>query len=253
MSSPQSESMNRGSEVLKSHLGGTEVMEIRQTRKGWCQECMGCEAKTEFKYFIGETQVAHSLEDTDCCCRIFCVAIHPFKMSVKELNTDAELLELDRPCACAAGGCKCCCYQSGTITSGGQEMGSIKEQCYFCVPEYHIYDHDGVGMYKLHQPTCCGGMCVNCCSEGNPCCGKGCCKEPFHLFPYDLKDTNGAEHIGKILKKPKSMMTEAFTDSETFECTFPKDSTPAQKATIVGSAILLNAIYFEEDPDNSGD
>jgi len=249
MSSPNSESMDRGSEVLKSHLGGCDVMEIRQTRKGWCQECMGCEAKTEFKYFIGDTQVAHSLEDTDCCCRIFCVPIHPFKMSVKELNTDAELLELDRPLACHATGCKCCCYQSGTITSGGQEMGSIKEQCYFCVPEYHIYDHNGVGMYKLHQPTFCGGMCVNCCAEGNPCCGKGCCKEPFHLFPYDLKDTNGAEHIGKILKKPKSMMTEVFTDSEAFECTFPKDCTPAQKATIVGSAILLNAIYFEEDPN----
>lgn len=244
--------MDRGSEVLKSHLGGTEVMEVRQTRRGWCQEMLGCEAKTEFKYFIGETQVAHSIEDTDFCCRMCCMAIHPFKMSVKELNTDAELLELDRPLACAAGGCKCCCYQEGHITSGGQPMGSIKEQCYYCVPEYHIFDHNGTGLYKLHQPTCCGGMCVNCFTEGNPCCGKGCCKEPFHLFPYEMQDTNGGDHIGKILKKPKSMMTEAFTDSDAFECTFPKNSTPAQKSTIVGAAILLNALYFEEEPDQAG-
>ena len=52
-------------------------------------------------------------------------------MNVKELNTEASLLEVDRPCACAAGGCKCCCYQSATFTSGGQDVGSIKETCYF--------------------------------------------------------------------------------------------------------------------------
>lgn len=75
--------------------------------------------------------MAHSLEDTDCFCRMCCNAIHPFKMNVKELNTEASLLEVDRPCACAAGGCKCCCYQSATFTSGGQDIGSIKETCYF--------------------------------------------------------------------------------------------------------------------------
>ena len=49
MSSPKGESMDRGSEVLKSHLGGAAQMEMRQTRRGWLQECLGCEAKTEFK------------------------------------------------------------------------------------------------------------------------------------------------------------------------------------------------------------
>ena len=83
------------------------------------------------RYFIGETQIAHSIEEADCFCRICCTAIHPFKMSVKELNTEAELLEVDRPCACAAGGCKCCCYQEATITSGGQVVGSFKEQCWY--------------------------------------------------------------------------------------------------------------------------
>jgi len=42
----QSESMDRGSEAMKSHLAGTDVMEIRQTRRGWLQECLGCDAKT---------------------------------------------------------------------------------------------------------------------------------------------------------------------------------------------------------------
>jgi len=35
------------------------------------------QAKTEFKYYIGKEQVAHSLEDAGCCCRMFCGPIHP--------------------------------------------------------------------------------------------------------------------------------------------------------------------------------
>jgi len=50
MSGVKSETMDRGSDVMKSHLGGAAKMEIRQTRRGFCQEIMGCEAKTEFKY-----------------------------------------------------------------------------------------------------------------------------------------------------------------------------------------------------------
>lgn len=119
---------------------------------------------------------------------------------------------------------------------------------FYSVPEFHIFDHTGKGVYKLHQPvrftvlvsfdffvtaetpnsdatfvscvihfsshflyydkkTCCGGCCVNCCAEGNPCCGKGCCKVPFHLFPFDQGNTNSAEEVGKILKKPKRYVT----------------------------------------------
>lgn len=130
MSGVQSETMDRGSQPLKAHLGGTEKMEIRQTRRGCVQELLGCQAKTEFKYFIGDQQVAYSLEDTDFFCRICCSHVHPFKMNVKELNTEASLLELDRPLACAASPCKCCCYQGGTVTSGSDKLGSIKETCY---------------------------------------------------------------------------------------------------------------------------
>jgi len=50
LSGVKSETMDRGSDVMKSHLGGAAKMEIRQTRRGFCQEIMGCEAKTEFKY-----------------------------------------------------------------------------------------------------------------------------------------------------------------------------------------------------------
>ena len=167
-------------------------------------------------------------------------------MAVKEVGTEAELLAVDRPCACAAGSCKCCCYQSATFTSGGNALGSIVETCYFCVPSFKINDAAGKQVYLLHPPTCCCGMCMNCCTEGNP-CGRGCCKVPFWIFDAAVTNTNGgnATHLGMILKKPKSIATEVFTDANAFEVKFPEAATVEQKAVLVGTAIFLNAVFFE--------
>ena len=34
---------DRGSDALKSHLTGCESLDLRQTRRGWFQELLGCE------------------------------------------------------------------------------------------------------------------------------------------------------------------------------------------------------------------
>lgn len=101
-------------------------------------------------------------------------------------------------------------------------------------------------MYRLHPPTCCCGLCYNICAEGTPCCYPNCCKVPYHIFPYEQYHTDAAQHIGKIVKKPKSVFTELFTDANAFECDFPSNATPQEKGVIMGAAILLNAVFFEE-------
>lgn len=69
--------MDRGdgvaTDACKAHLGNLDVLDIRQTRRGRCQEILGCEARTEFNYFTPDKkQIASSLEDTDCFCRMCC-------------------------------------------------------------------------------------------------------------------------------------------------------------------------------------
>jgi hypothetical protein len=173
-------------------------------------------------------------------------SMHPFTMRINEVGTDAELLTVKRPCACPAAGCKCCCYQTALYSSGNTVLGSIKETCYFCVPSFKIMDASGQLIYLLHPPTCCCGVCMNCCTEGNP-CGRGCCKVPFWIFDPSVRSTNGgnAKHLGKILKKPKSTAVELFTDASAFEVHFPESSTVEQKAVLVGTAVFLNAVFFE--------
>uniref|UniRef100_A0A7S2P8Z3 Phospholipid scramblase n=1 Tax=Leptocylindrus danicus TaxID=163516 RepID=A0A7S2P8Z3_9STRA len=243
--------MDRGSDALKSRVDGVKQMDIRQTRRGWLQECLGCEAKNEFKYYVDGTQVASSLDDADFCCRCFCPALYPFETHVKEEGTGAEILAIDRPFKCAPGACKCCCYQEATMTSGGQDIGMVKEQYWYCLPTFLVMDANENPVYKVHPPSCCGGMCMNCFTEGNPCCGKGCCKVPFRVYPADQDDTDGdAPFVGKILKQPKSLATELFTDANSFLVDFPDSATAAQKGLLMGTTLFLNANYFEGDNSN---
>jgi hypothetical protein len=250
VAAPKTQQMNRGTEAMKTHLANTSVMEIRETRRGWLMECLcPCSAKNEMKYFIDNQQVAVSTEDSDCCCRCLCPATVPFSMKVEELQTKSELLTVNRPfVCCTASPCKCCCcYQQASFKSGSDDLGQIKETCYVCIPEYTVYDSKGDKMYKIRPPSCCGGLCVNYLTEGTQCTSI-CCKVPYWIFDPNQSDTNGknAVRLGKILKKPKSLAVEAFSDANAFEVTFPKEATPEQKASLLGSAIFFNAVYFED-------
>ena len=249
----QANTMDRGSDTLKSVLApGVKEMDIRQTRRGCFQELLGCEANTEFKYFIDDQQVAYSLAESNCLLRICCPNMYPFEAKIVDAEgSQNELLTVERPCVpFPVSSCKCCecCLITSTFTSGGQPLGKISEDYYYCVPTFTVTDATEQPVYKIHPPTCCGGICVNCCTEGNPCCGKGCCKFPFHVFPYDQEETHGdAPYIGKILKRPKSLLTEAFTDANSFLVTFPDNSTAAEKGLLMGSALYFNATFFETD------
>lgn len=70
--------MDRATDACQTHLGAsTTKLDIRQTKKGWFQELLGCEAKTELNYFSdgGKTKIATSVEDTDCFCRMCCTYV----------------------------------------------------------------------------------------------------------------------------------------------------------------------------------
>jgi hypothetical protein len=101
------QTMDRGTDALKERLGSDcTMLDIRSTPE-----------RTEFKFFQDPEQpiaVArkHGISSVYCC------SIHPFTMMVTEIDTKTELLTVDRPWACEASACKCCCYQSLTVSSG---------------------------------------------------------------------------------------------------------------------------------------
>ena len=63
-----------------------EQLSIRQTRKGCFQELLGCEAKTEMKWYDTtggkEERIATSLEESGFCIRLLCAGLQPYKVSL---------------------------------------------------------------------------------------------------------------------------------------------------------------------------
>ena len=43
-----------------------------------------------------------------------------------------------------------------------------------------------------------------------------------------------------------SLATEVFTDAQAFDVDFPQDATAAQKGIIMGTSLLINAVFYEE-------
>ncbi len=140
-------------------------MSIRQTRRGCFQEIvLGCEASDEFKWFHTtdgrNDQFGTTIEDSNCCLRIFCNGCHKFDMALKEEGSGDELMNIHRPMKCNTGPCKCCCYQTMEFSSNGAPLGDITEQFWCCVPRMMINDGNGNPVYKVHNPTCCGGESI---------------------------------------------------------------------------------------------
>lgn len=167
----------------------------KQTRRGCLQELCGCEAQTEFNIATmsdPKTNVFYALEESSCCIRLFCPTVRPFIINVSTAEKKEPVAAFERPCACPLASCKCCCFQKMIAKDpSGKVVGSVSETCWLCVPGFTVKNDSGNHIYDLHQPTCCGGMCVDICKEG--CCN---CRIPFYIYP----PSQDQGEVGKIVK-----------------------------------------------------
>jgi len=241
---PAQETMDRGlgTDVMINALELCKAIEVRQGRRGCLQECFCCVTKSDFKYLIGGKTIAHSKEDFSFICRCCFAPCHPFDMTISDTASDSEFLEVNRPFRCCLGTCKCCCKQEATVFSGDDHLGDIQETCWWFVPQFKVYDHNEEEVYVIHPPTCCSGMCVDCGAEGKNHCPHGCCIIPCDVYP---SGTEGADPIGRMAKIPKETFRETFNEINYYKIEFPNEATPNQKGLLLGSSILINALYFE--------
>jgi len=232
---------------------------IAQTRKGCFQECCGCEANSQFKFYVNGQHTAMIEEQSSCMMRFCCGNARPWQTKMAlgqsdDLTNLASIVNFERPFRCKAGPCKCCCFQEVKTTDpSGALLGGIKEQFWCCVPKFTVYGPDQQPVYDVHQPTCCGGQCINLCAEG--CCN---CRIPFYFYPHGGADdqvlvaTNAtcAEGVdppakAQVCKIWRGLGTELFTDADSFELKAPDAADASTKANLIGVTLLLNQIFFE--------
>eukprot|EP00960_Hanusia_phi_P068321 766813-Hanusia_phi.AAC.7 len=190
---------------------------VQQTKRGCLQECLGCEAKSEFKVFPGHVeqgqpkqegiqQIGHLLEESSCPKRFCCGEMRSFRMplTLGDKAGGQQVLEYTKPWSLPIcihiktdGGsidCPCCCClpKLHTKLPNGTPLGSTEYYCdLFCfVPKFRVRDGTGAPVYRISPDTCCCNCCISC-----GCGGKGskCFYIPFYIRDHSTNEKlNGA-------------------------------------------------------------
>eukprot|EP00927_Polykrikos_kofoidii_P060332 TRINITY_DN55336_c0_g1_i1.p1 TRINITY_DN55336_c0_g1~~TRINITY_DN55336_c0_g1_i1.p1 ORF type:complete len:284 (-),score=47.05 TRINITY_DN55336_c0_g1_i1:116-967(-) len=260
---------------LEAYLGNKKGILVKQTPRGCLRECMGCEAKSEYKISAmdfgylqsggvltdgatSQRDEMYALEQSSFCMR--CCWRDGRSMSIG-VSAGGEaggtpIIDYTKPCGCPLnmwiptgedGGVEvpCCCFLPELkATVDGHELKS-KYICdgYCCVSKF-AYLEDGREIYRLKPDTCCFGCC--------PTCRFGFRRRPaIPFFFYDANDnriTDGQNDDDKqpqIRKVFTGLAKECCTTADTFAVFFPQEADVKRKAGLLGLTFLLDFTVFE--------
>ena len=186
-----------GVPTMSNSMFQNDAITVQQTTRGCFKECLGCEAKSEYRVFPGMVeegqpraenipQMGHLLEESSCFCR-FCFADkRGFTMKLAEGSLPAGeegagpvVMIYEKPFSfpicCNVPiptgedvlmiSMPCCCLLPSveTKTPQGQFLGRTDYACdtFVFVPKFAVYDANQKIQYRIRPETCCGGCCVN--------------------------------------------------------------------------------------------
>jgi len=275
---PDQECMADNGGDLAGIVGPLKGMLVKQTARGCCQECMGCEAKSEFQVSdfepsmtdgvlltegaMDKTNILYTLEQSSFFCRCCWRDGRPFEMpvSVGGEAGGAQLVNFKKPCGFpimftvpingdSSVDVPCCCMlpELVTIAQDGRELSKTKYLCDAClyVPKLMYQEKAADGswenVYRIRPETCCCGCCIL------PRCKKGCCSIPFLIWDEKTgeKLPNEFDDDASITKLFAGLKKECCTTADNFSISFPKDTTPERKIGLLGSTFLLDFVVFE--------
>jgi len=162
-------------------------------------------------------------EDTTGCNRFWCGVCRSFNVMI--MDTQGQpFIQLVSP-----NTCNCCCLRSIEVQSPpGTVIGFAQQQFNWFYPKIKIKQENKETFLTANGPFCAFGKC--------------CTGDAEFIFT----DNNG-EEVGKISKNLDGAIKEMFTDSDTFSITFPKDLDSTKKAILLGTGILIDFAFFEDN------
>ncbi|CAE7551588.1 Slc9a8 [Symbiodinium natans] len=273
---PEQQTMT-GMGFLQSLLEPHSALIVKQTMRGCFQECLGCDAKSEYKIApldpgeirgmdasetaLGAPEIMYAIEHSSCCCRLCNPAGRGFEMHVSQGGEAGGppvvnyVKPLTFPAVChiqtekfGSYDCPCCCCLPNMQPKlpDGSSLGS--ESRYYCdvclyVPKFK-YKEDDQLVYIIHPETCLGGACVAC----NICSGKGIAYMPFYFHDPETGDVIGEydnPYTPQVRKVWAGWKKECCSTADTFTVVFPKDATVKRKAGLLGMTFLIDFTIFE--------
>lgn len=262
-------------DFIEKMFGDKESLLVKQTMRGCIQECLGCEAKSEFKISAMDTSFLdgswiregamtqpdemYALENSSFCMRCCWRDGRPFVM---EVSSGAEaggrqVVNYEKPCGfpvvCIVGNpadarkmeFPCCCLLPELTTKrpDGLELSKSRYLCDCClyVPKF-AYEEDDQVVYFVRPPTCCGGCCVACT------CGRKGCSVPFYFYdPETGERIKGGDDTSEpqIVKVWAGLKKECCSTADTFVIFYPRGCTSKRKAGLLGMTFLIDFTVFE--------
>mmetsp|Transcript_5328 Transcript_5328/g.11688 ORF Transcript_5328/g.11688 Transcript_5328/m.11688 type:complete len:301 (+) Transcript_5328:29-931(+) len=220
----------------------------------FCMRCNSCWAPgcREVKYVQHSSTIPESVvsgEDFNWCT--VQRDLLPKGLTEEDRNKDV-IATHEKTQTCTA----CCCYEPylETKDASGKVIGSTQYVCDWCifVPKFDIFDGSGTKKYRLRPDTCIGGLCIMC-RCGGP-AGK-CCRVPFIVRdPNDftpIKGNSGNENA-QVTELWSGWKNECCTLRNAYHIVFPDDATPEDRLTLIGSSILIDVLYAEQNNDDGG-
>jgi hypothetical protein len=244
-------------------LASTNHFTIQQKKELLEAVSMGCIEQPN-SYTIFDATSGRPLmiaqEKSDMIPRICCKPQHSLLVHFYAVdgagNKAAPIMTLERPGCLGAKPCvgrgPCGpCLDEMKLHQGYVEgdVGDIPEQMVMgsakvpsmaggFTPSLEIFDkgNESLGMFEATGTCPClfGGMSEMCCDQN-----------------YSINGPSG--EVGKIVKKKPgdlmSAVTELMSDADTFTLELNANMTPEQKASMIGSLLLLDYMFFERDSD----
>jgi hypothetical protein len=197
------------------------------------------------------TMLFNAKEMSEYCERNCCSGdARPFTMNLKHLSSDNidsdfnsnVFATLNKPYRIS---CYCCGRpeMTGRFKSlDGPVFGKIV-QPYTCMdPVFRVENGLGKINYSITTDCCkCGFCCRGSCGMFEAI--------TFLIFKgesCDSDNVNGA--VGRIVKHSMGIQS-LMSDADNFEVFFPIDASPDEKLSLIGAALMIDYMFFEENPN----
>eukprot|EP01062_Namystynia_karyoxenos_P080541 TRINITY_DN8692_c0_g13_i1.p2 TRINITY_DN8692_c0_g13~~TRINITY_DN8692_c0_g13_i1.p2 ORF type:complete len:420 (+),score=108.49 TRINITY_DN8692_c0_g13_i1:68-1261(+) len=223
--------------------------------------CPMCEQQNIYETFDGDTgsPLYYVEEQSHCCCRVFLNPAHELNLKISPMTGGGQRqkgraagppeMQVYRPFKCAGPCPAVCewCQQEMEIYRGGYEDAKDAP------------GHALIG--RAHEPACGGWfnpqidvLRPNSDEPFSIIRGPSCCFGGLTEFCMDQEfsvDSPSGSQLGRIVRqRPEDLgdyMKTLFTDSDTFALEFPPGMPPQEKATLLGTLLLLDYMFFEQD------
>ncbi|XP_003724469.2 phospholipid scramblase 1 [Strongylocentrotus purpuratus] len=211
---------NRRIQRALQDLQGVDEINIRQTLETIGSSCTGSNA---YHLVTREGDVLlNAFEETTCCSRCWCGPARSFRMSIQNAESE-EILQVVRPHRCDACCCPCCLMKSMVQTPGGYVLGYTKQNWSLCGAVFTIINRNGHRIAGMESPCC-------------PC---RCCTN----IDISILSRNGEE--GAVTKRWGGRKHNTNMDHEFFVLNFPSGTDLQTKGLLLGSAFLVDYMFFE--------